>query len=52
MKTVDLDHWEDFESALTDLFEQHPNLPSKPMLFRGQPVASWKLQTTLKRYSA
>ena len=50
MKTVDLDHWEDFGSALADLFKQHPKLPSKPMLFRGQSDESWRLQTTLERY--
>lgn len=50
MKTVDLDNWQAFAPALAEISNQHPNLPSQAMLFRGQSDASWRLETTLERY--
>jgi hypothetical protein len=50
MKTVDLDNWEAFEPEVAALYKQYPKSFVKPMLFRGQSDASWKLQTTLERY--
>jgi hypothetical protein len=50
MRTVDLDNWEAFEPELAALYKQYPKSFVKPMLFRGQSDAAWKLQTTLERY--
>ena len=51
MRTVDLDNWEAVEPEISNLFKKYPwaSKPSiKPILFRGQSDASWKLQTTLE----
>jgi len=53
MTTIDLDNWEAFEAKIKALFEKYPwasKSAVKPMLFRGQSDASWKLQPTLERY--
>jgi FRG domain len=55
--TLDLNVWEDFIDAVTDLRAQELPLRAKSpgvripaLLFRGQREASWKLETTLERY--
>jgi hypothetical protein len=51
MRTVDLDNWKAFEPEISNLFKKYPwasESSIKPMLFRGQSDASWKLQTTLE----
>lgn len=58
MDTIDLDSWDSFEKAVSSFFaewkklkgEKHPLHVSTP-LFRGHSNASWKLQTTLERFT-
>lgn len=52
MRTIDLDNWEAFSPEVAKLHKQYPELPHKPMLYRGQSDASFKLRTTLERESA
>jgi hypothetical protein len=52
MKTVDLESWDAFKPEVEALLKRHPKSSVKPMLFRGQSDASWRLQTTLERYPA
>ena len=60
MKTIDLDSWDAFEESLSSFFTQCSELKQKKRLipvtvstpvFRGQSDASWKLQTTLERFT-
>lgn len=48
-KIVHLDNWQDFAPEVAKRYKQTPALPHKPLLFRGQSDASWKLLTTLER---
>jgi hypothetical protein len=51
MRTVDLNNWDAFEAEITALFEKYPWASKsfvRPMLFREQSDASWKLQSTLE----
>jgi len=48
MRTVDLDNWEAFEPEVAALFKRYPKSSVKPMLFRGQSDASWRLQIMLE----
>ncbi len=58
MKTTDFESWEEFEESLSPYFdrlrelrkEKYPLGVSIP-LFRGHSNASWKLQTTLERFT-
>lgn len=57
MKEIRLATWEDFEAAISCLIrevdkkrEKSPTHVSE-LLFRGQKHASWRLQTTLERYT-
>ena len=58
METIDLDSWEAFEKSLSSFFAQWnkrtkdklPEFISAP-LFRGQSNASWRLETTLERFT-
>jgi len=58
METIDLDSWDSFEEAISSLFDKwnklkqrrYPHRISTP-LFRGHSNASWKLQTTLDRFT-
>ena len=58
MKIIDLDSWDDFESSVSSLLDEWSQLKMKKHLgyvlsplFRGHSDASWKLQTTLERFS-
>ena len=57
MKTIDLDSWESFEKTVSSFLadwklkkEKSSTYVSTP-IFRGHAKASWKLQTTLERFS-
>jgi len=58
VEIIDLDSWEAFERTLSSFFtgwnelkrEKRPMTVSTPV-FRGQSDASWKLQTTLERFT-
>ena len=58
METVNLESWESFEKEVSKFFDavqkikmdMSPHLVSTP-IFRGHANASWKLQTTLERFS-
>jgi len=58
MKIVNLESWESFEKEVSKFFdavqkiktEKHPFIVSTP-IFRGHANASWKLQTTLERFT-
>lgn len=58
MKTIELDSWDTFEKSLSSFFdewnkrkkEKQPIYISTP-LFRGQSNSSWKLDTTLERFT-
>jgi len=47
-KTIELDSWEAYCSAVDDLKRKYFSIP---ILYRGQPNAGWHLRTTLERYS-
>lgn len=60
MKTIDLDSWDAFEESLSLFFTEWSELKQKKRpipttvstpVFRGQSDASWKLQTTLERFT-
>lgn len=58
METVEFESWDAFEKSLSSFFAQWNELKQKkrPMtvstpVFRGQSNASWKLQTTLERFT-
>ena len=58
MKTIDLNSWDKFEKSLPSFFSQVAKFREKKEfvrvsapLFRGHSNASWKLQTTLERFS-
>ena len=57
-KEVTLETWEDFESETNKIFESLKNLRKEkaplyvsPPLFRGHESASWKLDSTLERFT-
>jgi len=58
VETIDLDSWDTLEESLSSFFdewnkrkkEEYPLHFSTP-LFRGQSNSSWKLQTTLERFT-
>lgn len=58
METIDLDCWESFEMTVSSIFAdwQKPKTEKSiyvsPPRFRGHANASWKLQTTLERFSS
>lgn len=58
MKTIDLDSWEHFEKTVSSSFTEWQKLKTDKspyyvsnLIFRGHADASWKLQTTLERFS-
>jgi hypothetical protein len=58
VETIDLDSWEDFESKVSSLLAEWNQFKMKECLgyvlsplFRGHSDASWKLQTTLERFT-
>lgn len=58
METIDLDSWDDFENSVSSLLDEWNQLKIKKHLgyvrsplFRGHSDASWKLQTTLERFT-
>lgn len=58
METIDLDSWELFEKRISEFFVEWNDLKKKKQhlyvstpLFRGHSNASWKLQTTLERFT-
>ena len=57
MEERELKSWCEFEEELQKLSAQRSLLRGEnttyvsPLLFRGQPNATWNLQTTLQRYS-
>lgn len=58
METIELDSWDAFEKSLSSFFAQWNKLKKEggggdvsTPLFRGQSDASWKLETTLERFT-
>jgi hypothetical protein len=52
MEERNLSSWQEFKKELSALRSEHEKLRESdgaPLLFRGQPEASWLLQTTLDR---
>lgn len=50
----DLENWEEFENEVSCLLENNKNSTSPStsgFLFRGQSNSTWKLETTLERYT-
>jgi len=57
MEEIDLTSWDDFPSAIREVYNNHEThefgqwLIPNDILFRGQADSSWKLRTTLERFS-
>jgi hypothetical protein len=53
MRVINLPKWEAFEKEVASEIGHGTKSPGwRRLLFRGQPYASWKLKTTLERYSS
>jgi hypothetical protein len=48
MQTIELESWENYCTATNALQHKYKNTP---ILFRGQASSSWRLKTTLERFS-
>ncbi len=51
MQTIDFESWDEFEKKIPSFFDQENKLNGSTPLFRGQSNASWKLETTLERFT-
>src|SRR2546421_473028 len=57
MQTIDLNSWAEFEQQVTQLYTNREQRVKETgsyiseYLFRGQPNSTWRLETTLERYT-